>query len=721
MNNSFNQISSSSLSFNSSKHCTPNVSNICENQSNPKSKYLYIRGTKFITKHYWKSIESNISINKNDILYFIKNKTSHPGWLLMKFDLDKNGSNSKFWVPDNCVELYNLKSDMSEDNATTLNTNYNRQESLEQSLDELDYEFIQYDSYNDNRNSLSNYKTIEGLPNSRPNNIKLKGAQTTGRLNNKTPPALPKISKESSKRKFKTKNKVKTPKDDNFGVDSDDGLISLEPNEIDLTPTLVKNDSKDKNVNQQVLNDNITAMDSGMSNLSVEVKSISRHRRPKSTRDHLENNKVPEDLQNQMFYQAEEQLPIDGYIYWKSLTLPNGNRVHKKCKWSKDYFQLSSRELHLFQLQIYSDEKAFNKGEKAKTSFALNQTKATKVDKNFQDAYFTTNKQNVIILDRPAHDKAKIALHIPNETEYEKWYSKIVSASCFSDNLINLGQKRKINYPKPNYDANENRISKSSFEAAKKALYEFFRSKGPNENTQRKHVKDRFFGLDLSTCSEDTYHSLINFIQLVISEIINFKFDSVPGMSKEEIQYIKDQGLDNPLATEGLYRVNANKATLQSYRIHLDENYSDVHKIAKMFKKEKDIHNLTGIIKYYFREMKNLLIANQFLVTFNEIYDKYSVTNRQKLIELTNEQIFTKLNLRNQKIISILALHVRDVIENPHNKMTQINISNIFGPTMCETSSTLSNNGMDILKYSQYANQLMDIIFDKEFSKYLNP
>lgn len=63
------------------------------------------------------------------------------------------------------------------------------------------------------------------------------------------------------------------------------------------------------------------------------------------------------------------------------------------------------------------------------------------------------------------------------------------------------------------------------------------------------------------------------------------------------------------LQLPGLYRVSGNHATIQKMRFKIDANN------YKLLHDQKDAHNITGIVKLFFRELKAPLISTSYIET----------------------------------------------------------------------------------------------------------
>lgn len=57
------------------------------------------------------------------------------------------------------------------------------------------------------------------------------------------------------------------------------------------------------------------------------------------------------------------------------------------------------------------------------------------------------------------------------------------------------------------------------------------------------------------------------------------------------------------MQTNGLYRVSGNHTVIQKLRFKIDANN------YKMLHEQKDPHNLTGVVKLFFRELKAPMIT----------------------------------------------------------------------------------------------------------------
>ena len=167
------------------------------------------------------------------------------------------------------------------------------------------------------------------------------------------------------------------------------------------------------------------------------------------------------------------------------------------------------------------------------------------------------------------------------------------------------------------------------------------------------------------------------------------------------------------LSTEGLYRINAEVTKVQKYRLIIDQNPGDPDVYCKELRKEENIHNLTGLLKSFFREMSANLIPNDFLFLFNSIHEENLSVD--KLDEKVHKEIFSKLPMLGQELLILLFNHLRTIIDAKHNAMDQSNVARIFGPTICDIMPEDISDHAKMQRSSVYANNLVDAMLTPDF------
>ena len=92
-----------------------------------------------------------------------------------------------------------------------------------------------------------------------------------------------------------------------------------------------------------------------------------------------------------------------------------------------------------------------------------------------------------------------------------------------------------------------------------------------------------------------------------------------------------------------------------------------------------------GLLKSFFRDIKNGLISKALLVKFTNIT---TCDLLQREIQIYNT-VFRVLPVQNQNLLKILILHLRKIIKADNNGMNVENVSKIFAPTLINILSEL--------------------------------
>ena len=176
------------------------------------------------------------------------------------------------------------------------------------------------------------------------------------------------------------------------------------------------------------------------------------------------------------------------------------------------------------------------------------------------------------------------------------------------------------------------------------------------------------------------------------------------------------------LSTEGLYRINAEVTKVQKYRLIIDQNPNNPDVYCNQLKKEDNIHNLTGLLKSFFREMSTNLIPNDFLFVFNSIQEEHDnkKLNSDQFNKKVHKEIFSKLPELAQELLGLLFSHLINIVDNKENAMDQANVARIFGPTLCDIMPQDMTDHAKMQRSSVYANNLIDAMLTPAFLKLLD-
>ncbi|MPC10106.1 Rho GTPase-activating protein 12 [Portunus trituberculatus] len=164
------------------------------------------------------------------------------------------------------------------------------------------------------------------------------------------------------------------------------------------------------------------------------------------------------------------------------------------------------------------------------------------------------------------------------------------------------------------------------------------------------------------------------------------------------------------LKTDGLYRISGNAAQIQKIRFEVAQRKHNV------LSQEKEIHNLSGALKLFFRELKEPLIPYEIYDDFiRATGSEYRRMNQQadKLMKAVN-----KLPVENRDTLKLLMQHLLRVSEyESENRMSLSNLAIVFGPCLMWPKVTVSHDLMtDVMLHNRVVEGLL-CDFDKIFSK----
>lgn len=480
---------------------------------------------------------------------------------------------------------------------------------------------------------------------------------------------------------------------------------------------------------------------------------------------------------------AYNHLSKEGFLKWRSVRHKNGT-IAKKARWNSHFVQLCLRQNPYgkiqYQLIFYPDRKAREK-DKAKTCFILRECTVSWVTSDNPDADFKSRKSHVFVISRQ-YDSAKIALAFENQNVSEDWHKlishvtrpigessqaimaaaaqqaadKIKSRTLDIENpaTATKGTSREtlprnlkisptdapsspsasksVRLPglaaavatahslQPNPPEQHNHqsaagapetprtaISRSRFQNAVDVLLKFFSIRAaPSDSAIKQLTKYRFFGLDPADCEVEVASAAKTFISSLAELVEQFEGPNESGLS-----------------TEGLYRINGEVTKVQKYRILIGNNCLQPEVYMGELKKEDNIHNLTGLLKNFLRELKMALISNELLFKFSTIDESTAGKHSDKYFKKLHKDIYLVLPLLNREILHLVFLHLRKVVDEKGNAMDQSNVARVFGPTLCCVSpisdAQSPENMAKVHKSSVYANNIIDSMLDTRFLKLL--
>ncbi|ESO01368.1 hypothetical protein HELRODRAFT_174923 [Helobdella robusta] len=198
-----------------------------------------------------------------------------------------------------------------------------------------------------------------------------------------------------------------------------------------------------------------------------------------------------------------------------------------------------------------------------------------------------------------------------------------------------------------------------------------------NELSQKGIYKDAAFGASLETyCMQKNCIGPPLFLRLCIQEI-------------------EKRGLKE----DGLYRKGGSISEIQAVRVQINQDVFN-------FSKVQDIHTLTSLVKLYFRELSSPLIhPHLFIQFFQSVGLGGEQTCLNALLALVNG-----LNTVHYHTLHYLVDHLKKVAkESESNRMTNSNLSIVFGPTLAWMEAVKDDGTILVVKQAK----LVQLIIEK--------
>jgi hypothetical protein len=163
-----------------------------------------------------------------------------------------------------------------------------------------------------------------------------------------------------------------------------------------------------------------------------------------------------------------------------------------------------------------------------------------------------------------------------------------------------------------------------------------------------------------------------------LSNLCSREKTTIPKFVKQCIQAIEAKDLKS----DGIYRVCGNLSQVQKIRFQVNqENYSGLWS-------EEDVHVLTGLLKMFFRDMKEPLLPCSL---FEGLIKSVTLTNKKDRLDLVIKSM-KELKPANHDTLKFLLQHllrVKDLSDD--NRMHIQNLAIVFGPTLMWAESEKSS------------------------------
>ncbi|KAH3663332.1 hypothetical protein OGAPHI_005322 [Ogataea philodendri] len=162
----------------------------------------------------------------------------------------------------------------------------------------------------------------------------------------------------------------------------------------------------------------------------------------------------------------------------------------------------------------------------------------------------------------------------------------------------------------------------------------------------------------------------------------------IPGIIEKMMSEIEYRGLEET----GLYRKSASVSVLNEIREVVDLNGDLNMEHQLVF----DVHNLTGVIKLFFRELPEPLITNSVIPEFEKIKQLAQSTDRFDQYK----EIMAKLPSCNRTLLARFVKHLKMVDEyNQQNKMPASNLAKVIGGLFIEGCRPENNQYFGLMTF----------------------
>jgi len=152
---------------------------------------------------------------------------------------------------------------------------------------------------------------------------------------------------------------------------------------------------------------------------------------------------------------------------------------------------------------------------------------------------------------------------------------------------------------------------------------------------------------------------------------------AIPKFVQDAINVLRETSLD----LDGIFRESGNQLDIAEMRSVIDSG-----EVVDM-KATDSMHNITGLLKLYFRELPEPLLSFLLHDQFMQIAQCIDETSEKKhLKELS--VLISQLPIENQTLLKELTLFLYEVSEHSKvNRMTADNLGIVFGPNLLRSNT----------------------------------
>jgi len=187
-----------------------------------------------------------------------------------------------------------------------------------------------------------------------------------------------------------------------------------------------------------------------------------------------------------------------------------------------------------------------------------------------------------------------------------------------------------------------------------------------------------------------------------IKEIRKREKQEIPIIVKECIKMISSK--ESWMKADGLYRTNGNMATIQSLRFDIEQSKMD------NFNKTTNVHNCTGLLNLFFRELTVPLIYEAIMEDLLKINLNDNEGEKRSFIT-SIIKVLQRMDIASRSTLLHFLRHLSEVAKfSAHNKMTSSNLAMMVGPILSWPNSkakTLRPDETQIIERQNYVFQFV--------------
>ncbi|KAJ3439671.1 rho/rac/cdc gtpase-activating protein [Anaeramoeba flamelloides] len=345
-----------------------------------------------------------------------------------------------------------------------------------------------------------------------------------------------------------------------------------------------------------------------------------------------------------LFKNKKQSVPIE-VILFQGIVSIQKSKTHKKKKISN--FILKS-ETKLWHFRAKTEKKGKDWIEKI-----LLQAKKISNECKFIDQNANENGNGNQRMSRKALFKTK-SNGYQNQKKKPSRLRRSLSLNRFGKTKVK-SKLSSISSVDLNMNQEEKLVKKSSFFSRKKKI-----KKQNTKKNKKCYNPTKRFGVPLTDVAERDQ-------------------TEIPKIIENSIKFIEKFGLHET----GIFRLSGQKSDIDRYKQEFDSG-KDI-----TFENEMNVHNVSGILKQWFRELPESMLTKELYPQFIQIQANYEGKQLVEQHKLLVDQL-PKLNKRIFEIISEL-MHKIAKFEK-ETKMGIQNLALLFGPTLCSLRGEKSNS-----------------------------